>query len=178
MKLHHEKLLKDFKKLLQNQSKGLHNQPRLLTKRPFKDEVTLPAPRRIIGNSSGGSDNLKPNYTSAICFGFSWNSNRNKQNVIDYPYCCLKGYRFRIEYEELSPNKTNYIVSPYYTVDDMGSDCVLRFHAGTPYSDIGFRIQKGVWQYNPKKGFKYHYDAQKGLLHLKFNFVWPKQRRN
>ncbi|MCL7023939.1 hypothetical protein MKW94_027476 [Papaver nudicaule] len=50
----------------------------------------------------------------------------------------------------------------------IGETCLIRFHAGPPYEDIGFKIVNKEWEYSHKKGFKCTFE--RGILHVYFNF--------
>ena len=67
------------------------------------------------------------------------------------------------------------LIDPYHPPsyrldpDPQSKDTVIiRFCAGPPYEDIGFRIVKDDWDYSYKKGFKYQFD--RGVLQLWFRF--------
>ncbi|KAG1355040.1 cactin [Cocos nucifera] len=108
----------------------------------------------------------KPKYVARVHCGYEW----NKYNRVHYDYGhpppkTVQGYKFDIYYPELVGKP------PQYTMEKDGSStetCLLRFHAGTPYEDVAFRIINNKWDYSWRRGFKCTFDH--GILHLHFNF--------
>ncbi len=55
------------------------------------------------------------------------------------------------------------------------STCIIKFKAGPPYEDIGFRVINREWERSHKKGYRCTFD--KGVLSLHFRFKKYKYRR-
>ncbi|KAK0579685.1 hypothetical protein LWI29_029795 [Acer saccharum] len=113
----------------------------------------------------------KPKYFNQVHIGYRW----NKYNQTHYdhndklPPKIVQGYKLNIFYPDLV-DKTK---APTYAIDKDdrsigGQTCIIRFHAGTPYEDIAFRIVNKEWECSHKKGFKSTFEG--GILHLHFNF--------
>lgn len=117
----------------------------------------------------------KPKYFNRVHTGYQW----NKYNQIHYdhnnpPPKYVLGYKFNVFYPDLiDTSKT-----PYYTIEedkDSSTTCIIKFHGGSPYEDIAFRIVNGEWDYSKKKGFKCRFE--RGILQLNFNFKRYPYRR-
>ncbi|KAF7825884.1 cactin [Senna tora] len=118
----------------------------------------------------------KPKYWNRVHTGYEW----NKYNKIHYdhhdspPPKSVRGYKFVIFYTDLEDNKK----VPSYTIEKDGNNsetCILRFHGGSPYEDIAFRIVNKDWEYCGKKGFKCTFEG--GILRLYFNFKRYRYRK-
>lgn len=115
----------------------------------------------------------KPKYVVRVHCGYEW----NKYNRVHYdhdhpPTKTVQGYKFDIYYPELVGK------APQYIMEKDGSStetCLLRFHAGTPYEDVAFRIINKEWDYTRRRGFKCTFDH--GILQLHFNFKRFSYRR-
>eukprot|EP01088_Endostelium_zonatum_P016954 TRINITY_DN4797_c0_g1_i1.p1 TRINITY_DN4797_c0_g1~~TRINITY_DN4797_c0_g1_i1.p1 ORF type:complete len:620 (-),score=182.93 TRINITY_DN4797_c0_g1_i1:66-1925(-) len=110
----------------------------------------------------------KPVWTGRVKVGWEW----NKYNKLHFQYDnpppkVVQGYSFSIVYSDMIDKKQ----TPKWKIDRTGEEegmCVLRFMAGAPYEDIGFRIVDREWEKSHKKGFRCVFE--KGVLHLWFNF--------
>ncbi|KAJ6777768.1 POLYGLUTAMINE BINDING PROTEIN 1/MARVEL MEMBRANE-ASSOCIATING DOMAIN CONTAINING 3 [Salix koriyanagi] len=89
---------------------------------------------------------------------------RNRYDHDNPPLKIIRGYKLNIFYPDLI-NKTN----------SNGKTCIIRFHAGPPYEDIGFRIVNKDSDLSHKKGFKSMFGGV--ILWLHFNFKHHSYRR-
>ncbi|KAK0577862.1 hypothetical protein LWI29_001357 [Acer saccharum] len=119
----------------------------------------------------------KPKYFNRVHTGYEWNMyNQTHYDHDNPPPKFVQGYKFNIFYPDLV-DKTK---APTYTIDkddrsNGGQTCIIRFHAGTPYEDIAFRIVDKEWERSRKKGFKCTFEG--GILHLYFSFKRYPYRR-
>ncbi|KAK1556363.1 hypothetical protein Q3G72_003702 [Acer saccharum] len=119
----------------------------------------------------------KPKYFNRVHTGYEWNKYNQTHYDHDNPLPkFVQGYKFNIFYPDLV-DKTK---APTYTIDkddrsNGGQTCIIRFHAGTPYEDIAFRIVDKEWERSRKKGFKCTFEG--GILHLYFSFKRYPYRR-
>jgi len=133
-----------------------------------------------ISNDTSHKTLRKPRYFNRIKMGYVW----NKYNATHYtednpPPSQVQGYRFNIFYPDLI-DKTK---APKYKVErtapNPGNEgpnmVILRFMAGPPYEDIGFKITNKEWDVNYKNDFKCQFD--RGILQLHFNFKRDRYRR-
>ncbi|PON48426.1 Cactin, C-terminal [Parasponia andersonii] len=96
----------------------------------------------------------KPKYSILVHTGYVW----SKYNCTHYdhdnpPPKVVQGYKFDIFYPDLLDKEK----APTYTIEKDGNSsetCIICFHAGPPYEDIGFRILNKEWDYSRKQGFK------------------------
>ncbi|RQM29658.1 hypothetical protein B5M09_003772 [Aphanomyces astaci] len=118
----------------------------------------------------------KPRFFNRIKTGYDW----NKYNQTHYdgeesaPPKIVQGYKFNLFY----PDLIEKYVAPKYTFDPIEGTtefCVLRFSAGPPYVDVGFKIVNQEWEFSHKRGFKCVFD--RGILQLHFNFKRHRYRR-
>eukprot|EP00818_Percolomonas_sp_WS_P002012 CAMPEP_0117443486 /NCGR_PEP_ID=MMETSP0759-20121206/4718_1 /TAXON_ID=63605 /ORGANISM="Percolomonas cosmopolitus, Strain WS" /LENGTH=509 /DNA_ID=CAMNT_0005235459 /DNA_START=163 /DNA_END=1692 /DNA_ORIENTATION=+ len=147
----------------------------------FSNEVSLPV------NSAASSEQphesaqptrkhrlVKPQYYNRVILGFEWSKyNRIHFDIDNLPPKQIQGYRFNLFFPLLPEGAP----SPTYTVEKHSKGfCIVRFHAGHPYSDIAFQIiDKGDWETKPRKGFRCEFHS--GILSLWFKFKRHTRRR-
>ncbi|KAF7801429.1 Cactus-binding domain, C-terminal, Cactin, central region [Senna tora] len=118
-----------------------------------------------------------PKYLNRVHIGYVWNKyNQTHYDYDNLPPKTVQGYKFNIFYPDLV-GKTK---APSHTIEQddgssKGETCIIRFHAGSPYEDIAFRIVNKEWEYSHKNGFKCSFDN--GILRLYFNFKRYPYRR-
>lgn len=116
----------------------------------------------------------KPRYFNRIKMGYEWNKYHQLHYDLDNPPPkIIQGYKFNLFYPDLI-DKTK---TPQYTVErsDTPDTCILRFHAGPPYEDIGFKIVNREWDMTEKADFTNIFD--RGILYLYFNFKRYRYKR-
>ncbi|XP_048131688.1 cactin-like [Rhodamnia argentea] len=117
----------------------------------------------------------KPKYFNHVHTGYEWD--KFAQTYYDHnnpPPKIVQGYKFNIFYPDLV-DKTE---APTYAIEKDGNStetCIIRFHAGAPYEDIGFRIVNKEWEYSHKKGFKCAFEG--GIFQVYFIFRRHRYRR-
>ncbi|KAK9475282.1 cactus-binding C-terminus of cactin protein-domain-containing protein [Dipodascopsis tothii] len=135
----------------------------------FADEVATESDSRLV----------KPRYFNRVIMGFDWNRyNQTHYSQSNPPPKTVQGYKFSIFYPELAGSAhapTYKLVRPKGRRRGLappGEDetCVIRFIAGPPYQDVGFRIVDREWDYSARResGFRSSFD--KGILQLHFRF--------
>lgn len=111
---------------------------------------------------------LKPQYSCRVRSEVEWNHyNYSHYDEDSPPPKTVCGYKFHILY----PHLLDPSVTPSYKVSPDPADdkhAILRFSAGEPYQDIGFRIVNGAWESSHKKGFVCRFD--RGVLYLYFEY--------
>jgi hypothetical protein len=116
----------------------------------------------------------KPRCFNRIKMGYEWNKYHQLHYDLDNPPPkIIQGYKFNIFYPDLI-DKTR---TPQYTVErsDTPDTCILRFTAGPPYEDIGFKIVNREWDMTEKGDFTNLFD--RGILYLYFNFKRYRYKR-
>ncbi|KAK5712790.1 hypothetical protein LTR15_011783 [Elasticomyces elasticus] len=123
----------------------------------------------------------KPRYFARVITGYEWNKyNQTHYSADEPPPKVVQGYKFNILY----PDLVNTSKAPTYKIEradgrrrgemsaPSGEDdtCVIRFVAGEPYEDLGFRIVDKEWDFSAKRerGFKSRFEG--GVLQLWFQF--------
>ena len=118
----------------------------------------------------------KPQYYNRIETGFNWHEYdpHTPYDTYNPPPKIVEGYQFNIFYAGLvDKGKTpSFSVTPF---KDDPEFCVLRFKAGPPYEDIGFKIVNRQWKYSREHGFKY--ELRNTTLRLWFHFKHYRHRR-
>merc|ERR1712224_67793 len=113
----------------------------------------------------------KPKYFNRVHMGYEWNKyNQTHYDTENPPPKMVTGYKLNIFYPDLidkSKTPRYYIEKDPESNND--STCIIRFHGGKPYEDIGFKIVNKEWGTTPTKGFRCVFE--KGVLHLYFNFL-------
>ncbi|KAL6532193.1 hypothetical protein OROGR_014163 [Orobanche gracilis] len=79
----------------------------------------------------------KPKYFNRVHTGYEWNKyNQTHYDHDNPPPKVVHGYKFNIFYPDLVDKSK----APIYTIEkdgDSSETCIIRFHAGPPYEDIG-----------------------------------------
>ena len=131
------------------------------------DEEAFNEDVRIVQPASKWEDKYrarKPRYFNRVHTGFEWNRyNQTHYDAANPPPKVVQGYKFNIFYPDLiDPTQ-----APTYRVvrDTSDGDTVLlRFSAGPPYEDVGFRIVDREWDFSHKRGFRCVFE--RGVLQL------------
>lgn len=116
----------------------------------------------------------KPRFFNRVHTGFEWNKyNQTHYDIDNPPPKLVQGYKFNIFYPDLIDKRT----TPQFFLDpDPSPDfAVLRFHAGPPYEDIGFRIVNREWECSSKRGFRSQFSNN--IFQLWFRFKRDRYRR-
>lgn len=117
----------------------------------------------------------KPRFFNRVHTGFEWNKyNQTHYDTDNPPPKIVQGYKFNIFYPDLIDKRK----TPEYTlvpIKDNTEFCILRFHAGPPYEDIGFKIVSREWEYSWKHGFRCQFNNN--ILQLWFRFKRNRYRR-
>ncbi|XP_065911758.1 splicing factor Cactin-like isoform X2 [Dysidea avara] len=116
----------------------------------------------------------KPRFFNRVHTGFEWNKyNQTHYDIDNPPPKLVQGYKFNIFYPDLIDKKA----TPQFHLDpDPSPDfAVLRFHAGPPYEDIGFRIVNREWECSSKRGFRSQFSNN--IFQLWFRFKRDRYRR-
>lgn len=139
----------------------------------FSCEASIARPNRY--SWSDKYQPRKPTYMNRVHTGFDWNKyNRTHYDVDNPPPKAVQGYKFNIFYPDLIDRK----VTPTFTITPCQEDkdfSVIRFIAGPPYEDIGFRIVNKDWNKSPKSGYRCQFN--RNVLQLWFMFKRYKYRR-
>jgi hypothetical protein len=155
-------------------AKGLGPNEELLT-----TEVTVPT--KNLSTWASQHKPRKPRYFARVITGYEWNKyNQTHYDADNPPPKVVQGYKFNILYPDLV-DKTK---APTYKIEREGGrrrgemsapageedECIIRFVAGAPYEDLGFRIVDKEWDFSAKRerGFRSSFD--KGVLVLWFGF--------
>jgi hypothetical protein len=110
----------------------------------------------------------KPRYFNRVHTGFEWNKyNQTHYDMDNPPPKIVQGYKFNIFYPDLIDKNTTpeYSLTPCTDNRDFAN---LRFHAGTPYEDIAFKIVNSEWEYSYKRGFQCQF--HNNIFQLWFHF--------
>uniref|UniRef100_A0A914N6Q4 Splicing factor Cactin n=1 Tax=Meloidogyne incognita TaxID=6306 RepID=A0A914N6Q4_MELIC len=116
----------------------------------------------------------KPRYFNRVHTGFDWNKyNQTHYDIDNPPPKIVQGYRFNIFY----PDLLDQTQTPSFAlIKCEDSDfAILRFKAGPPYEDIGFKIVNREWEISYKHGYKCQF--QNGVFQLWFFFKRYRYRR-
>lgn len=130
----------------------------------------------------------KPRYLNRVQMGYEWNKyNQTHYDHDNPPPKVVQGYKFNIFYPDLI-DKTK---APTYKIErengrkrgqsfaPAGEEdtCLIRFTAGPPYEDIGFRIVDKEWDFSAKRdrGFRSHFDKVFARLYSGWSVVCSKQ---
>lgn len=117
----------------------------------------------------------KPRYFNRVHTGFEWNKyNQTHYDLDNPPPKIVQGYKFNIFY----PDLINKSKAPDYTLIPITNDyefAILRFSAGPPYEDIGFKIVSREWEYSYKRGFRCQF--HNNVFQLWFHFKRYRYRR-
>lgn len=113
----------------------------------------------------------KPKYFNRVQMGYEWNKyNQTHYDHDNPPPKVVQGYKFNIFYPDLidkSKAPTFRIVREHgrkrgesFAPAGEEDTCLIRFIAGPPYEDIGFRIVDKEWDYSAKRdrGFRSSFD--------------------
>jgi hypothetical protein len=136
----------------------------------FADEVELP-------QKTDNEMLIRPRYDNRAFYGYEWTRyNQAHYEKGNPPPKVVKGYRFRIFYPELTDAKR----APKFTLHDDPrypdkEFCILKFSAGAPYQDLGFKIVNRDWETSHRNGFLCKFD--RGVLYLYFRFKKYKYKR-
>ncbi|CAH1797477.1 unnamed protein product, partial [Owenia fusiformis] len=117
----------------------------------------------------------KPRFFNRVHTGFEWNKyNQTHYDIDNPPPKIVQGYKFNIFYPDLiDKTKTpEYTLTPDPANKDFG---VLRFRAGPPYEDIGFKVVNREWEYSYKRGFRCQF--QNNIFQLWYHFKRYRYRR-
>ena len=123
----------------------------------------------------------KPRYFNRVQMGYEWNKyNQTHYDHDNPPPKVVQGYKFNIFYPDLI-DKTK---APTYRIERENGrkrgqsfapageedSCLIRFIAGPPYEDVGFRIVDREWDYSAKRerGFRSSFDK---VSFLAYGFV-------
>ncbi|KAL7073274.1 hypothetical protein ACQ4LE_007179 [Meloidogyne hapla] len=116
----------------------------------------------------------KPRYFNRVHTGFDWNKyNQTHYDIDNPPPKIVQGYRFNIFYPDLL-DQTQAPVFAVIKCEDPDFS-ILRFKAGPPYEDIGFKIVNREWETGHKHGYKSQF--QNGIFQLWFFFKRYRYRR-
>jgi hypothetical protein len=134
----------------------------------FTNEEPVVTPsERLIGRRQA----RKPLFFNRVQMGYEWNKyNQTHYDHDNPPPKVVQGYKFAIFYPELAGTYE----APTYKIEREGGrkrgqsfaqageedTCVIRFIAGTPYTDVAFRIIDKEWDYSAKRerGFRSSFD--------------------
>lgn len=146
-----------------------------------KDEVNLDSSStEVLPPAGWWQDNKhcspkKPKYFNRVRTGYNWSTyNRTHYDHQNLPPKSVQAYKFNIFY----PDMIDKSRVPSFTIEKDGDStdtCIIRFHGGPPYVDIGFRIFNKEWEYSRKQGYKCNFEN--GILKLYFNFKQYPYRR-
>ncbi|XP_056688881.1 splicing factor Cactin-like [Spinacia oleracea] len=110
----------------------------------------------------------KPKFLNRFHTGYEWNKyNRTHYDYDNPPPKYVLGYKFIIFYPDLI-DKSKIPRHVFEKDGDSTDTCIIRFEAGPPYQDIGFRIVLKDLEVSHKKGFRCTFEG--GILRLYFNF--------
>lgn len=181
----HEALLEKLRKIFPDKAKSSRSSVdsgSKYTESNFMDEITEDvmiddAEITLASQTYQWKDKFeprKPRYFNRVKTGWD----RTKYNLTHYdsdnpPPKMIQGYKFTIFYPDLI-DKTK---TPRYYIEPCDSNdfVILRFHAGAPYEDIGFKIVNREWDIHRHSGFRSVFE--KGILQLHFNFKRTFYRR-
>ncbi|KAK5110637.1 hypothetical protein LTR62_005677 [Meristemomyces frigidus] len=123
----------------------------------------------------------KPRYFARQITGYEWNKyNQTHYDADNPPPKIIQGYKFNILYPDLA----DITKAPTYKIErsdgrrrgetraEAGEEdaCLIRFVAGAPYEDIGFRIVDREWDFSAKSQRGFRSKFEKGVLQLHFQF--------
>ncbi|XP_014665245.1 PREDICTED: cactin-like, partial [Priapulus caudatus] len=117
----------------------------------------------------------KPRFFNRVHTGFEWNKyNQTHYDFDNPPPKIVQGYKFNIFYPDVIDKSSTpeYTLTPCSENKDFG---ILKFHAGPPYEDIGFKIVNREWEYSYKRGFRCQF--ANGIFQLWFHFKRYRYRR-
>jgi len=117
----------------------------------------------------------KPRFFNRVHTGFEWNKyNQTHYDIDNPPPKVVQGYKFNIFYPDLIDKSkiAEYCVEP---CKDNPEFSILRFKAGAPYEDIGFKVVNKEWECSNRHGFRCQF--YNNIFQLWFKFKRYRYRR-